>query len=96
MTHWEEGVFRSLESFLPLKLRDVAFEPLATYHIGWFIGSWAKRLRRQIGQFGGKLLLNRATMPIVQKVMALGLRHFVRGHTLFVCLEKTGTIPSGF
>lgn len=64
MSHWDEGVFRSLESFLPLKLRDVAFEPLATYHIGLFIGSWAKRLRRQIGQFGGKLILNRVTMPV--------------------------------
>lgn len=95
MSHWDEGVFRSLESFLPLKLMDVAFEPLATYHIGWFIGSWAKRLRRQIGQFGGKLILNRATMPIVQKALTLGLRQLVRGHTLLVCFEKTGTSPSG-
>jgi SAM-dependent methyltransferase len=95
MSHWDEGVFRCLESFLPLKLMDVAFEPLATYHIGWFVGSWAKRLRRQIGQFGGKLILNRATMPFLQKVLALGLRQLVRGHTLFVCFEKTGTTPSG-
>jgi len=94
MSHWDEGVFRSLESFLPLKLMEVAFEPLAAYHIGWFVGSWSQRLRRQIGQFGGKIFLNRVTIPVVEKVMALGLRRLVRGHTLFVCFEKIGAIAS--
>lgn len=91
MSHWDERVFRSLESLFPLRLRHVAFEPLAVYHINWFVGAWSQRLRSRIGQFGGKLVLNRFTIPIVQKALGLGLRQLVRGHTLFVCLEKTGS-----
>lgn len=93
MSHWDEGVFRSLESFLPLKLSHVAFEPLALYHIGWFVGSWSQRLRRQLGQFGGKVILNRVTSPVVEKGLAMGLRKFVRGHTILVCFEKLGATP---
>jgi len=94
MSHWDEGVFRSLESFLPLKLIDVAFEPLAKYHLSWFVGSLSQRLRQQIGQCGGKLVLNRFTIPFVQKALALGLRQLVHGHTLLVCFEKSGVTPS--
>lgn len=89
MTHWDEGVFRSLETFLPLKLRNVAFEPLAPYHISWFVGSWSHRLHRQAGQLIGKAILNRLSIPVVESALNMGLRAFVRGHTLLVCLEKT-------
>jgi SAM-dependent methyltransferase len=89
MTHWDEGVFRSLESFLPLKLKSVAFEPLAQYHISWFVGSWSRRLRSKVGQFIGMIVLNRLSMPLVEGALKMGLRSFVRGHTLLVCFEKT-------
>jgi SAM-dependent methyltransferase len=94
MSHWDEGVFRSLETFLPLKLKHVAFEPLAPYHISWFVGSWAQRLRGLLGQIGGKILLNRFTIPVVKKALAIGLRQMVRGHTLLVCFEKSGSTLS--
>jgi len=93
MTHWDEGVFRSLETFLPLKLRQVGFEPLAPYHIGWFVGSWSQRMRKQAGQLIGKMILNRVTMPVVEKALDLGLRRLVHGHTLLVCFEKTESGP---
>lgn len=89
MTHWNEGVFRSLESFLPLKLINVSFEPLAPYHIGRFVGSWSKRLRMQAGQLTGQAILNRLSIPVVEIALKMGLRSFVRGHTLLVCFGKT-------
>lgn len=89
MTHWDEGVFRSLESFLPLILKSVAFEPLAPYHISWFMGSWSRRLRSKAGQLIGKIILNRLSIPIVERALKMGLRSFVRGHTLLVCFEKS-------
>lgn len=89
MSHWDEGVFRSLESFLTLRLRNVAFEPLAPYHISWFVGSFSRRLRSHAGQLIGKILLNRLSIPVVESALKMGLRSFVRGHTLLVCFEKS-------
>jgi SAM-dependent methyltransferase len=94
MSHWDEGVFRSMETFLPLKLRHVEFESLARYHISWFVGSWSQRLRKHAGQLSGKMILNRVTIPVLQKVLELGLRHLVRGHTLLVCFEKIERVTS--
>lgn len=93
MSHWDEGVFRSLESFLPLKLINVAFEPLAQHHISWFVGSWSQRLRSQAGQLIGKVVLNRLSIPVVESALNMGLRLFVRGHTLLVCFEKLKFLP---
>lgn len=89
MTHWNESIFRSLESFLPLRLRNVGFEPLALYHISWFVGSWSQRLRMQAGQLTGKAIFNRLSIPVVETALKMGLRSFVRGHTLLVCFVKT-------
>ena len=94
MSHWDEGVFRSLESFLALKLIRVEFEPLAPYHISWTVSSWSQRLRRQAGEVIGKVILNRLSIPVVESTLKMGLRSFVRGHTLLVCFEKTES-PAG-
>jgi SAM-dependent methyltransferase len=88
MSHWDEGVFRSLEAFLPVKVYSAAFEPLAPYHIGWFLGAWSRQLRIRIGAIGSKLILNRITAPLAHAALWLGLRYFVKGHTLLVCLQK--------
>jgi SAM-dependent methyltransferase len=90
MSHWDQGVFRSMETFLPLKLKHLAFEPLASYHIGWFIGSLSQRLRKEAGNLTGKLIFNRLTIPVAEKALGLGLRYIVRGHTLLACFEKSG------
>lgn len=90
MSHWDEGVFRSLEFLLPLKLRNVMFETLSSYHVNWFVDSWSQQLHSKYGQFAGRLLLNRVTMPIVKMILYLGVRKLIRGHTMMVCFEKLG------
>ena len=89
MSHWDEEVFRSLETFLPLKLSHVAFEPLAPYHIDWYIGGWRRQLYRKAGKRVSKIALNSFTLPVIRKSLQLGLRQLIRGHTLLVCLQKT-------
>jgi 2-polyprenyl-3-methyl-5-hydroxy-6-metoxy-1,4-benzoquinol methylase len=37
MTRWSEGTFRSLPAFLSIKLERVKVEPLAQYHVDWYI-----------------------------------------------------------
>lgn len=90
MSHWDTSVFQSLENFLPLNLKCVAYEPLAAHHIHGTVLSWPHRLRNRAGRYGQKIVFNRFTTPVVEKALVLGLRRFfVRGHTLLVCFEKT-------
>lgn len=90
MGHWDASVFSALEGLLPLKVKTIAFEPLAPYHINWFVGSWSNTIRLKFGNLAGQLILNRLTAPIVSNTLAAGLRHLVKGHTLLVCLQKLG------
>jgi SAM-dependent methyltransferase len=90
MSHWDESVFRSLEGLFPLRVREVAFEPLATYHIDWFADSWRRRLQKRLGFFPGRLIMNPLLMAGIRLFLSLGFRHFFRGHTLLVSLQKTG------
>jgi SAM-dependent methyltransferase len=88
MTHWNEKVFRYLEKLFPVRLINVAFEPLAPYHIGWFMGSWSSMLRRSAGRPTQKLVFNRFSSPLIRAFLAAGPRKLIRGHTLLVCFEK--------
>lgn len=89
MSHWDESVFRSLEQFLPVSIREVLFEPLAHYHFNWYIHSWKKQIRDYAGKLPAHLLFNPITYPLIRVSLNAGLRHYVRGHTLMVCLQKT-------
>jgi 2-polyprenyl-3-methyl-5-hydroxy-6-metoxy-1,4-benzoquinol methylase len=88
MSHWDEEVFRSLENLLPLKLKDVSFEPLAPYHVDWFVGSWAKTFEASAGVNARRLVFNRLSLPLVKSLLAIGARKLIKGHTLLVSLMK--------
>jgi hypothetical protein len=88
MSHWDEQVFYYLEKILPLKVRSVAFEPLAKYHIPMFLTFWANQTNVSREVLFRKLLINRITIPLLSGALGLGFRFFVRGHTLLVCLQK--------
>jgi len=90
MTHWSEQTFRSLKSFFPLKVHSIEYEPLAPYHVDWFVGSWKQRLQRRVGIIPGALLLNPINHRLLYSLLSLGPRRFIRGHTLMACLQKTG------
>jgi len=87
MGHWDEGVFRALECYLPLKVKSVHLEPLADYHIGWFITGYLRNLLSPLGKNISRLLVNRfSTLPL-QWLMRAGFKKFCKGHTLLVELE---------
>lgn len=89
MTHWDEGVFRALESLLPVRLVAAHREPLATYHIHWFVSGYTKFLRRRYGKTIGRILLNRITIPLIRWLLRRGIRYLFPGHTLLVVFERT-------
>ncbi len=85
ISHWDAGVFQSLEQILPVKLRLIEYEPLQPYHVRWFTTSF---LRRPFGAWLRRILINRITTLPVTIPLHLGLRKYFRGHTLFVGFEK--------
>jgi 2-polyprenyl-3-methyl-5-hydroxy-6-metoxy-1,4-benzoquinol methylase len=88
MTHWNEKVFKYLEKLFPIRLIDIAFEPLAPYHTDWFMTAWSLRLRESLGKVPQKLLFNRFTTPMLRNLIAAGPRNLIKGHTLLVRYEK--------
>lgn len=91
MGHWDESVFRSLERILPLKVISVHHEPLADYHITWFVTGYLRKFLSPLGKSISRLLVNRyTTLPITLLVRA-GFKKFIPGHTLLVELEYCQT-----
>jgi len=87
MGHWDEGVFRSIESLLPVTVKSVHFEPLASYHVGWFVNGYLTGLLSPLGKTIRRVLVNHySTLPL-QWLMRAGLRKSVSGHTLLVEFE---------
>jgi 2-polyprenyl-3-methyl-5-hydroxy-6-metoxy-1,4-benzoquinol methylase len=85
MTQWRPRTFRSLPQYLPIRLQRIAFEPLALYHINWYIGV-------RIGQFPNiryaKEIFRRVMKQLVKPTLKKGLRQTVRGHTQYVVFQK--------
>ena len=88
MTHWSKEVFYFLEEILPVRVIDVAFEPLAPYHVDWFMGSWVKAFEASAGRNARRLVFNRLSLPLFRSLLALGARKLIKGQTLLVCLQK--------
>ncbi len=87
MSHWDEGVFRALENYMPLRLRSVYREPLASYHVRWMVIGYLQYLLSPLGKKLPRLLINRySTLPL-QWIMHLGMKNLFPGHTLLVELE---------
>jgi 2-polyprenyl-3-methyl-5-hydroxy-6-metoxy-1,4-benzoquinol methylase len=89
MTRWCQATFESLTSIFPLRLQQFRIEPLATYHVDLYISTQLSRLPKiHLLQS----LAFRFSYQILEPVLknAPSLRNFIRGHTLYVCLEKIG------
>ena len=90
MGHWSGEVFRYLPEVLPLRLEALAYEPLAPHHVEWFVASWSRQWRVALPRPLGRLVVNRWSQSLLQCCLQLGLRRFVRGHTLMAQFRKIG------
>lgn len=89
VSYWDENVFRALEKLLPVKVLEVKREPLQSYHVGWFVSAIGRQLRHRLGSTYGRILVNRVSIDLSSRLLKLGFRKFIPGHTLLVVLEKT-------
>ena len=90
MGHWSAEVFRYLPEVLPLRLEALAYEPLAPHHVEWFVASWSRQWRAALPRPLGRIVVNRWSQALLQGCLHLGLRRFVRGHTLMAQFRKIG------
>ena len=88
MTHWDEDVFRSLAKLLPIEVKTVRREPLASYHVAGMINGYLRNKLSFVGFNISRLLINRYTTLPLQLLLHSGLRSFFPGHTLLVELER--------
>jgi SAM-dependent methyltransferase len=86
MTRWCASTFQSLVGLLPVKVEHVAYEPLAPYHIPYFIEGYAQYWRKRLPC--GKWLTDRKRLAIYDTILHRGLHRLCRGHTLYVCLIR--------
>lgn len=87
MSHWDERVFRSLEDFLPVRVKSIHREPLAKYHIDWIVNGYLRGLIAPFGSAIARILANRYTTLPLKWLMLAGARKWFPGHTLLVELE---------
>jgi len=88
MSHWDVEVFRALEKILPVKLKAVYREPLASYHVSGMVVGFIRGLLPQLGKTLPRLLINRYTTLPLQWLLNFGLKNLLPGHTLVVEIEK--------
>lgn len=81
VTRWNAGAFRFLESIFPIELVNLKYEPLAKYHIDWYLNVAASRL----DSWSRRTVCNRWTRRLMEFDL---VRKFIRGHTLYVCFTK--------
>lgn len=87
MTQWCRESFEYLNSILPIYVKHIYYEPLAEYHVDWYI-------RTQLSRIPNVWLLKSLSFrfsygvlsPLLKKCSLL--RRMIKGHTLYVCLVK--------
>lgn len=85
VSHWDAFVFRQLENIFSVRTLAVKREPLQPYHVDWVVSSIVGQLHKSIA---GRLLANRLTINFAKRLLKLGLRKLIPGHSLLVVFEK--------
>lgn len=91
VSHWDEGVFRSLESILPVRVCSSHNEPLQAYHVDYFVTSYFRTQWQKwfpdLPVLLSKFIFNRWTLLPISLLLKAGVRSWIPGHTLLIVLE---------
>ena len=88
MTQWSIDTFRFLTQIFPIQLESYHYEPLAEYHVEWYLDIQMSRLPR----FGVLTrILNKGVQFLIKPLLKKShfLRRFITGHTIYVCFSKS-------
>ncbi len=85
MTQWNKRSLSSLPSFFPLKIREIHYEPLAPYHVGYFLRVYASLIKQKMGL---EKEIPHWLYRTAETMLNAGLRRLVRGQSVFARFEK--------
>jgi 2-polyprenyl-3-methyl-5-hydroxy-6-metoxy-1,4-benzoquinol methylase len=86
VTRWSTETFYALEKILPLRVLRVSPEPLARYHVRWYLSV----ITRRTPGLAGHLLYACSLLTLFPLLVCVGaVRRRILGHTLYVCAEHT-------
>jgi SAM-dependent methyltransferase len=87
MTQWNERALRFLTQILPIELDHVNYEPLAAYHIDWYVSVQLDRFLSRIR------VAHRLLRPAFHQLLrSERVRRTIRGHTVYARFHK---LPPG-
>lgn len=86
MTRWSRRTFISLTQLFPLRVDRFAVEPLADYHVDWYLSIQTARFQQstlwhRLNRWWFKTLL-------APRLKSAAIRALIPGHTLYVCFRK--------
>lgn len=87
MTHWDVDVFKNIQKHYPLRLVSVYKEPLANYHVNWYVVSLTRNKFKYFSPRILRIFLNRYTLSPLILALKAGFRKRISGHTLMVVME---------
>jgi len=86
LTGWSKQAFRFLEDILPLKLKKTFYEPLADYHLDYFIQTYRSRFKKRCDLRG--IWTRGAGYAFAKAFLKAGARHWIRGQSMLVAFQK--------
>lgn len=86
MTRWIPATFQQLSSIFPIQLLKISYEPLASYHVKWYVSIFKSKHPK----FTLKGLTSRAIFKIIEPILKKSrlVRNFIKGHTMYAVFEK--------
>jgi len=86
ITGWRSQSFRYLERILPLKLNRILYEPLADYHVDFFIRTYRKHYTDPL-DFRG-LWAKEPLASLIRKLLHAGGRRLLRGQSILAAFTR--------
>jgi SAM-dependent methyltransferase len=90
ISRWSPDVFTYLSRILPVQLLSLSWEPLAMYHLDWYIAVQQSRLSSQTRS--GRLAQLALESWVRYILKPTKLISFFKGHTIYACYEKKATV----
>lgn len=86
ITGWREQTFRYLEQILPLRFEQALFEPLAEYHIDFFVGTYRKKYTSLLDPRG--FWTREPLASFSRKILEAGFRKLIRGQSILAVFTR--------
>lgn len=87
VTRWSISVFDNLSKIMPMQLERYSFEPLADYHVDWYLSVQSKRFSKYSFQGFIFRILRSYLSKFVKRLTFV--RKKIPGHTLYILMRKT-------